>query len=180
MIENEYGIKTKPASPGNLQANSTIDILHQELGNLIRTYNLHEIYVDDADPFMGILEAASFVERSTYHRTKEKTPGQLVFGRYMILTINHVADWRYTSQRKQTQINKDAAHENNTRTDHDYRVGDKVMTEISSAYKYETPFRCPCENFRTWTNGKVTLGTGAVTHIINIRNIKPYNDEEVE
>ena len=57
LIEQQYGIKTKPASPGNTQANTTIEIIHQVLGNIVRTYNLQEKYVDDADPWMGILVA---------------------------------------------------------------------------------------------------------------------------
>ena len=52
LIEQEYGIKTNPASSGNPQANATIEIIHQVLGNLIHTYNLHDKYGDDADPWM--------------------------------------------------------------------------------------------------------------------------------
>ena len=121
---------------------------------------------------MGILAAAYFAVQSTYHRTEGKIPGQLVFGRDMILPTNHVADWRYIRQRNKTQINKDVAHENTTRIDHDYRVGDKVTTKNRSAYKYENLFKVPYEIFLTWKNGTVTLRTGAVTHRVNIRNIK--------
>ena len=90
---------------------------------------------------MGILVASAFAVRSTYHRTKDKIPGQLVFGRYMILLINHEADLRYIHHHKQTQINKDVNRENTTRIDHNYRVGYKVMTKIRSEYKYVTQFR---------------------------------------
>ena len=37
LIENKYGIKTKPTSPGNPQANAIVEIIHQVLGNLVRT-----------------------------------------------------------------------------------------------------------------------------------------------
>ena len=47
-------------------------MIHQVLGNLVHTYNLQVTYVDDADPWMGILEAAAFVVQNTYHRTKKK------------------------------------------------------------------------------------------------------------
>ena len=67
LIYNEYGLKNKHYSPGNPQSNATIERLHQVLGNLVRTYNLQETYVDDADPFLGILTAAAFAVRSTYH-----------------------------------------------------------------------------------------------------------------
>ena len=73
MIENQYDIKTKPASPGNPQANVTIERLHQVLGNLLRMYNLEETYVDDVYPSIVILEAAAFAVRYTYHRKKEKS-----------------------------------------------------------------------------------------------------------
>ena len=98
----------------------------------------------------------------------------------MIPPINYVADWRYIRQRKQTKINKYADRENTTRIDHNYRVGDKFMTNMSSVYKYETPFRGPYETFRTWTNQTVALQTGVVTKIIDIQNIKPYNDLDLE
>ena len=98
----------------------------------------------------------------------------------MIPPINHVVDCRYIRQRKQTQINKDVDLENTTIIDYDYRIGDKVITKMRLAYKYETPFRGPYEYFGTWTNGTVTLQIVAVTHRINIRNTKPYNDTDVE
>ena len=54
------------------------------------------------------------------------------------------------------------------------------MTNVGSAYKYETPFRGPYGIFRTRKNGTFTFQTGAVTYRLNIRNIKPYNDADVE
>ena len=54
------------------------------------------------------------------------------------------------------------------------------MTNIRSTYKYETLFKGPYEIFQTWTNGTFALQTGAVTHRLNIRNIKTYNDADVE
>ena len=71
MIENEYGIKTKPASSGNQKANATIERLHQILGNLVRTYNLQETYVDDTHPFMVILAAVDFEVQYTYHQREK-------------------------------------------------------------------------------------------------------------
>ena len=133
MIEDKYGTKNKPASPGNPHLNATIYRIHQILGNLVRTYNLQETCVDDADPFMGILYTAVFAVQSTYHRKKDKSLGQLVFGIDMILPIDHVADWRKIWQRKQKQINKYINLENTTIINDKYRVGDKVTTNIRSA-----------------------------------------------
>ena len=106
MIEQEYGIRKKPAPTGNPQANTTIERIHQVLGNIVRSYNLQETYIYDADPWMGILAAEAFSVRSTYHRTKQKIPGQLGFRRDMILPIDHIANCRYMRQRKKSQIEK--------------------------------------------------------------------------
>ena len=84
-------------------------------------------------------------------------PVQIFFGRNMILLINHVADWRYISQHKQAQINKYFIRKNTNRIDQDYRVGDKIMINNRSVYKYKTPFRGPCKVFQIWKNGTVTL-----------------------
>ena len=135
LIEDKYGTKNKPDSFENPQVNATIDIIHQVLGNLVRTYNLQETYVDDVDPFMGILVAAAFAVQSTYHRAKGKILGQLVFGRDIILPNNHIADWGYICQNKQTQINKDVARENTTIIRYNYRIGDKFTKNVRSAYK---------------------------------------------
>ena len=83
-------------------------------------------------------------------------------------------------QRKQAKINKYVICENTTIIYYDYRVGDKVVTINNSAYNYETLFKGPYENFQMCTNGTVTLRMVVVTTKINIRNIKPYNNIDVE
>ena len=40
-----------------------------------------------------------------YHTTIQASTMQLVFGRYSILNIKHVADWEHIRQRKQLRIN---------------------------------------------------------------------------
>ena len=65
----------------------------------------------------------------------------------MILPINHIVDWSCISQHKQMHINKDSSRKNTTRIDHNYIVGYKAMTNMSSAYKYETPVQRPVLNF---------------------------------
>ena len=129
---------------------------------------------------MGILASAAFAVRSTYHTAKGKSSGQLFFSPDVILPINYVSDWKCIRQHIYTRIDNDVIRENSTRIDYDYRVGDKVMTLTKSAYKYETPYGVPYKKFQTWTNGTATLRMGAVTMILNIHNIKPYNTLVVE
>ena len=112
--------------------NATIEIIHQVLGNLVRTNILQETYVDDSDPWMGILAAAAFAVQSAYHRTQVNIPGYLVFGRDMIHPINHGGDWRYIHQPKQAQIERYVVQKNSTIIDHDCIVGDKFTLRKKS------------------------------------------------
>jgi hypothetical protein len=54
----------------------------------------------------GILAAIAFALRSTYHMTLQATPGQLVFGRDMVLNVQHFTDWTTIKARKQQIICK--------------------------------------------------------------------------
>ena len=92
LIETEYGIKAMPASSGNPQANVIIEQNYQVLGNIVRAYNLQEIYVDDTEPWMVILAETDFNVQYMYHRIKENIPGQLLFVWDIILPIKHIAD----------------------------------------------------------------------------------------
>jgi transposase InsO family protein len=90
MIKEDYGVKAKPITVRNPKANAIVKRVHQVIGNIIRTFELENNYLDDNDPWKGILSATAFAVRSTFQTTLQNTPGQLVFGRDMILNIKHV------------------------------------------------------------------------------------------
>ena len=69
MIQNDYGIKAKPITVRNPQANAIVERVHQVLGNMVRTFELENTYLDENDPWKGILSATAFAIRSTYHTT---------------------------------------------------------------------------------------------------------------
>jgi hypothetical protein len=91
----------------NLQANAIVEHTHQMLGNLIKSFQLQDKpYNDPDDPWGGILVAIAFALRSTYHTTLQATPGQLIFGRDMVLNVQHLTDWTVIKARKQQIIHK--------------------------------------------------------------------------
>ena len=102
------------------------------------------------------------------------------FGWDMILKIKNVVDWRYIRQNKQVQVEKYFIHENSTRIDYDYRVGDRLILSTKTAYKFETSYKGPYKIVQAWKNGTVTLWTGVVTTRTNICHIKPYHREDAE
>ena len=111
----------------NAYFNMILERLHSVLGNLVRTYNLQGNYLDKDDPWMVILSVTVFEIRSTVHILKGYTPGQLIFGRYMVLPIKHISNCKLIPQRKQAQINYYNAHLNENVLYHNYQVGDRVM-----------------------------------------------------
>ena len=141
---------------------------------MVRTFDLQNNYLDKEDPWSGILAATAFAVRSTYHTTLQATPGQLVFGRDMILNTPFIADWEAIRKRKQELIDKNNKNENKKRTPHNYRVREKVLMRNKRANKYETPYLGPYPITKVWTNGNVTIRRGPVQERINIRWIKPY------
>ena len=80
MMKNDYRVKGKPITTRNPQTNAIVEIIHQVIGNIIRTFELETSYIDEENPWKGILSATVFTVRSTYHTTLQHTPGQLVFG----------------------------------------------------------------------------------------------------
>jgi hypothetical protein len=96
----------KPITTRNPQANAIVKQVLQTIGNIIRTFELHDNYLDEDDPGQGILAATAFAIHATYHTTLQKSPGQLVFGRDMIFNVQHTAKWEYIRTRKQHLFQK--------------------------------------------------------------------------
>jgi hypothetical protein len=69
-----------------------VERVHQIIGNIIRTFELESNYLDEEDPWKGILSATAFAVQSTFHTTLRNTPGQLVFGRDMMFIIKDEAN----------------------------------------------------------------------------------------
>ena len=122
--------------------------------------------------------AAAFALHSMYHTNLQAMPGQLVFGRDMILNIQHKADWTAIKAQKQQLIHKNNQIENSKCIPYTYRVGDLVMLENHRANKYEQPYKGPYMIHRVNTNGTVHLQMDSVMDTVNIRHIHPYKTSD--
>jgi hypothetical protein len=130
--------------------------------------------LDDNDPWKGILSATAFAVQSTFHTTLQNTPGQLVFGRDMILNVKHEANWEYIRVWKQNIILKNNKAENTKRIPHTSNIGDKVLLKIGTENKYETPCQGPFTITQVNENGTVQMMNQNVEDAINIRRLTPY------
>ena len=88
----EYEIVAKPSTSGNPMSDVILERIQQVLGNLVRACKIIWNHVDEDDPWLGILSDSVFVIISTTNRLKVYSPGQLIFGCYMILLIKYTVD----------------------------------------------------------------------------------------
>ena len=64
MIKEDYGLRKKPITARNPQANSIIERVHQTVGQMLRTFRVQDTE-DLVNPLDGILAAISFALRTT-------------------------------------------------------------------------------------------------------------------
>ena len=71
LIKNEYGTKSKCKATENTQENSILEIIHQVIANLIRTFDLQNNYLNKDNPWLGIVEAMDFSVHIMHHKTSQ-------------------------------------------------------------------------------------------------------------
>eukprot|EP00957_Ditylum_brightwellii_P174691 13301740-Ditylum_brightwellii.AAC.1 len=89
----DYGVRIKLITVRNPQANGIIEKIHQTIGIMIRSFEVHSTDIDEKYSWTRILSAVRFSMQAKVHTTMQATPVQLVFGRDAILNVKHEADW---------------------------------------------------------------------------------------
>jgi transposase InsO family protein len=179
MCEN-YNLRTHPTASYNPQANGIIERVHQVLGNSLRTFELEKEDLSEIDPWGYFLSSAAWAIRSTFHTTLRATPGQLIYGRDMLLNTQFKANWANIRKQKQDIINKNNRKENSTRILHLYSVGDQVLlTRPGIRPKLSTPRTGPHSVLRVHENGTVKIRRGHIEETVNIRRLTPYVEPTV-
>eukprot|EP00957_Ditylum_brightwellii_P151962 11571846-Ditylum_brightwellii.AAC.1 len=74
MIASDYGVKKKPITTRNPQASNITERIHQAIGNMIRSFDVHSTSIDEKVPWTGILSAVRFAAKATVHTTMQTTP----------------------------------------------------------------------------------------------------------
>ena len=176
MIKNDYGIKKKLITTRNPQVNSIVERVHQTLGNMIRTFSVQDMELDEDDPWSGILSAIAFSIRATVHTTLQASPMQLVFGRDTIVNIIHKAKWKYIQDRKQKIIRLSNKRENAKQREYQYQIGQQVLIKQEQPSKYGMDaYRGPATVIAINDNGTLRVHEGALVDTYNIRNVMPYH-----
>jgi cleavage and polyadenylation specificity factor subunit 1 len=162
-----YGIKPKPITSKNPQANAICERVHLEIMNIVRC--------NEGVDWKKAIHYAAFAVRASYHSVLNASPGQLVFGEDMITRSLHEANWSYLSKRRFEAILADNDRENDKRIVHFYKPGDHVMLRTPKAFRPKTAAIAtgPFTIKDVHDNGTVTLDKGATTQQVSIRRIFP-------
>jgi hypothetical protein len=125
------------------------------------------------------LSDAAWAICSTNHTVLKASPGAAIFGRDMLFDIPLIADWKKVGEHKQLLTDHNTARENEGWIDYDYQVGQKVLKrndgilrKAESRYQKE-----PWLIMSVHTNGTSRVQCGNKSEMINIRRVKPFEDE---
>jgi hypothetical protein len=100
-LVNNYGMKKKNSTPFNPQYNGIIERVQLTLNDALRTAEIYGRELDEKYPWGPFLSSTVYAIRSTFNTTLKATPGQLVFGREMVMPITFMADWGAIEQQRQ-------------------------------------------------------------------------------
>ena len=126
-MEVNSGIKHKPTSVRNPQANAILEQVHQVIMVMLHTAEIDMADSVDASDIDTFLTNVAWAICSTYHTVLKASPGAAIFGRDMLFDIPFLADWNKIGDYRQRQTDLNTKRENRTRKDWDYKVGDKVL-----------------------------------------------------
>ena len=127
----------------------------------------------DIDAF---LTNAAWAICPTNHTVLKASPGAAIFGWDMLFDIPFLADWNKIGEHRQCQTDLNTEHENRSRCDWDYQVGDKVLLRKDGILrKSESPYECdPWTITSIHTNGTIRVQRGTKSERLNIRRVIPF------
>jgi hypothetical protein len=168
-----WHLKLKPITVKNPRANAIVERMHSTLGNMLRCQLVKKHSTED--PIKDMLSAAAYAIRSTVHTVTGFSPGQLAFGRDMLLRTKQMPDVDIIRQRRAQAITKNNAQENKRRIKFDYKEGGAVMIRPNDndpkLKPNEGPYRIV--NYDRDT-GTLKIQRRGYVESINIRRVIPF------
>ncbi len=121
------GIKHKPTSVKNPQANSILEHIHVVFTNMLHTAEVDMAELVKASDIDVFLSDVVWAIHSTYHTVLKASPGAAIFWWDMLFDILFISDWKKIRKHRQQPTNINNAQKNEGRIDYDYQVGQKVL-----------------------------------------------------
>ncbi len=135
-----YGIKCKPTTVKNPQANGLLERVHQVLGQMLHTAEIdmaNSVTPDDVNVF---LHNQAWANCSSHHMVLKASPGAAIFGQDILFDNLLMAGWHAIGEQRQSLTDHGNQRKNAKPIDYDYKVGDKVIVKkkVSSTRKSPT------------------------------------------
>jgi hypothetical protein len=125
-----YGVKCKPTSIKNRQANAILERIHAVFTNMLRTAKLDVAELVNANDIDIFLADAAWAIHSTHHTVLKSSPGAVIFGQDMLFDILFIADWKKIGEYRQRLTDLNTACEKKT--------GLIMITMLARKYLYLT------------------------------------------
>jgi hypothetical protein len=90
---DSYGIKRKPTSVKNPQANAILEQVHQIIMMMLRNAEIDMATSVAPSDIAMFLTNAAWAIWSTYHKVLKASPDAAIFGKDMLFDIPCIADW---------------------------------------------------------------------------------------
>ena len=117
--------------------------------------------------------------RCAVNHTMRASPGELVFRRDILMDAPVIVNREAIRGRRQKLIDNNLLRINQKRIDHNFSVGDMVLTRIHNPDKLQDRFDGPFRIARVYTNGTCDLEMDPITvRRYNIRKLVPVRVEQ--
>ena len=174
QLTKKWYVNRAPITVKNPRANAIVERLHKIMGDMLRVQLVSK--GQHNQPIKSMLSAAAYGIRAAVHGVTQYTPGQLVFGKDMILRSTMEANLELVRQRRQAAAIKSNERENKRRIAYDYKEGDQVLilsggTMDPKLKPHQGPFKVLSFNK---SNGTLHIQRNNYVEPINMRLVRPY------
>ena len=117
--------------------------------------------------------------RCMVNHTIQASSGEVVYRRNMLMDIPMIVNLEAIGERRQQLIDSNLLRLNQRRINHNFAIGDMVLTRIHNPDKLEDRFDGPCRISRVYTTGTCDIEMDPVTvRRYNIRQLVPVRVEQ--
>ena len=129
---------------------------------------------DDTTP-AAIFQHVAWAMRTAYHSQLRALPGQIAFGRDMVIHSTYMANWRAIYEHRRNAQIRNNPRENATRRPYNYEINEQVYIVNRDVQRRITTKTGPFTILRVHSNGTVTIQRSpSVTETISIRRLEPH------
>jgi hypothetical protein len=175
-LYESFGIKRKPTSAKNPQANDIMEWVHQVITTMLHTAELDMANTRETSDIDFLWTIPAWVIRSTYHTVLKASLWAAIFGQDMLFNIPFLAVWSKIGDHRQCQTELKTECDNHSHRDWDYKIGNQVLLRKDGIL-------CKSESWyesRPWTftsvhtNGTIRVQCRTKSEWYNIGRVTPF------